>query len=805
MSIKNTTETDVVVKLILPIIKKLGFDEQIRGEVEYEKSIQIGRNKYVFPDIVINLEEIPAFVIEAKKPTESLDMYERQILSYGLLLKTPYCVLTNGVLLRIYETNSEKVIWEKSISEIPKSILGKEILLKKISKSIDSISEERIEEAKKTLLVFEGIKEFASILYKCEDIIRDIDGLTGADAFDEISKILFTKMYYEKKASKTGINEMTLSNIKERGVSYVKEFLFPTVIKNNKDIFIGDEKIELADESIEKITEHLENYTLIKTDIDVKGRAFEIFLGKTFTGGLGQFFTPRTIVTFAVKFANPELDFHNGEKEEPTLIIDPACGSGGFLIETFKELQEKIKTQPKSKYEDLFDRLSKDRIYGVDINPRLVRVAKMNMVLHGDGHGGIYKNSGLENVVETKYEKEKKIEHKKVEENKFHLIITNPPFGNKDTDKKILESYELGKKDGKLLKEQLREILFVERCIKLAKKGGEIAILLPDGILNNEQLNYVRDYIRKHTIIKASISLPDKAFKASGANAKTSLLFLKKKETEDEEQPPIFMAMAEEVGYERKTKQAKEIDENDLNDILKVYREFRASGKFDKIKSNYSLISIINDTPSCFIIGKDKLNDRIDAPYYYGKYIFDLGVETCFVGDFAKISRRTINPKSNPTKTINYVQFSNIDQRLGSVTGSMELTGEEAPSRAKLLTNDGDIVCARVKDSEQNIAIIPKELNECVVSTGFVVLKPIAPMTSEALYLLLRRQETLNQVRWKTTGTIMPAISDDEYLMIKIPKLNDIQIKEFTEKVKQIEKQREFIRKELKLLSEIKF
>lgn len=789
MRSSSSSETDVVVKFITPLIKKLGYSQRRLNEVRYEYAIAIGRNKYVYPDIVINIDHVPAIVIDAKNPTENLDSYERQIISYALLLKTPYAVITNGITLRVYDTYSEKIIWEKPIEKIP-TFLSKKNLAKKIRKTIDSINPERVQEAKKTLLVFEGIKEFASILYKCEDIIRDIDGLTGADAFDEISKLLFTKMYYEKKALKTGRNEFSSKEIKEHGgATYVKTYLFPQVVKETEDIFIGNEEIELEDQTIEKIAALLENYTLIETDIDVKGRAFEIFLGKTFTGGLGQFFTPRTIVKFAVDFADPEINSTLSDQECPYLVIDPACGSGGFLIEVFKNIARKIKSLPQNKQQALLERLSREQIYGTDINARLVRVAKMNMVLHGDGHGGIFKNSGLVKVDKIK----------DVYESGFDLVITNPPFGNKDKGK-ILEQFVLGKPHGKPLKEQLREILYVEQCIKLLKEGGELAILLPDGILNNSVLAYVREYIRKHTIIKAVISLPDRAFKASGANSKTSLLFLKKKTSVHEKQPPIFMGIAEYVGYETKTKEAKEIDANDLPLILQTYRDFKASKNHENLKNKKSILKIITDRPSCFLIGESNLSSRLDASYYYSRDIFELDVPSCKVSDCARLSRNIVNPKNNPGKAIKYIQFSNVEENLGSVTSHYQMLGEEAPSRARQYVNKGDVICAKVKDSEENVAIIPDELDGSIVSTGFIVLKPKPPMTSESLYVLLRLKSTLNQVRWKSSGTIMPAINDNEYLSIKIPKLPESKIQKITQEIKQIEKQRRYIRENLNTL-----
>ena len=725
-------------------------------------------------------------VIDGKAPTENIDLFERQIISYGLLLKTPYSVLSNGTTIRVYETQSEKITWEKPVSEIP-SFLSKENLIRKIGKTIETVTEERLEQARKTLLVFAGIEEFSSVLSKCEDIIRDVDGLTGADAFDEISKLLFAKMYFEKKYQ-SGSSPFSLEGIRNNGGAvYVKTYLFHQARDDNKDIFTGNEEIKLKDESIIKLVELLQDYTLIKTDVDVKGRAFEIFLGKTFTGGLGQFFTPRTIVRFTVQFADPEINSVIGERNNPYLVLDPACGSGGFLIEVFKAIQEKIAKQPEDRQDSLNKRLSTEQIYGTDINERLVRVAKMNMVLHGDGHGKIYQANGIDKVP-------------KIEEGMFDLVVTNPPFGNKDNGK-ILDQFELGKPNGKPIKEQLREILFIEKCLRFLKPGGELAILLPDGILNNNQLDYVREYIRENAIIKAVISLPDRAFKASGANSKTSLLFLKKKIIKEEKQLPIFMAIAEFVGYETKTKDARPIEQNDLPQILKIYREYKASKFFENLHGKDDALEILSTAPSSFLIGAEYVRDRIDATYYYAKYIFELKRESCLVKDVATPSKKMINPQNEANKTIRYIQYSNVDKTLGDVTSHMEMTGEDAPSRARLLVSKGEIIAAKVKDSEENVSIIPDEYDGAVVSSGFIVLKPIPPMTSEGLFYLLRLQSTYNQVRWKSSGTILPAISDDEYITIKIPKLTQHEIESLTREIKEINEQRALIKNKLKHLS----
>jgi type I restriction enzyme S subunit len=261
------------------------------------------------------------------------------------------------------------------------------------------------------------------------------------------------------------------------------------------------------------------------------------------------------------------------------------------------------------------------------------------------------------------------------------------------------------------------------------------------------------------------------------------------------------MAMAEEVGYERKTKDAKEIEANHLVQISTIYKDYKASKRFEHLTNDKKVIDILQETPACFIIGENNLSDRLDAPYYYAKYIFNVSEKQCKVTDVARLSKVLVNPSKEPLKEIRYVQFSNVEKELGSITCCQNLLGNEAPSRARLLVSKGDVICARVKDSEENVALIPDELNGIIVSTGFVVLKPIPPMTSEALYVLLRLKTTLNQVRWKSAGTIMPAITDNEYLTIKLPQLSKEQINKITSEIKAVESQRKFIRDKLKQLS----
>ncbi|HEY4478836.1 MAG TPA: N-6 DNA methylase [Candidatus Paceibacterota bacterium] len=788
-NVKVVTEEDVKLKIISPILVALGYSESIENEIEYERRIPIGRGKYVFPDIVVNIVGATAFVLDAKGPEENLDFYKDQVMAYGLLLRATYSVLCNGKELRVFDTKTGKTVWSKEVTEKPDFLSKKELSAKRHT-SIDSLTAEQEEQAKKTLLVFEGIKEFSTILYRCESIIRDRDGLTGADAFDELSMILFTKMYEERLAgqenrkSRFGIDEHT-------DARYIKKDLFERGRDANKDIFNGDESIKLKDESIKEITQLIQGYTLQETEVDVKGRAFEIFLGRTFTGKLGQFFTPRTIVDFMVSFVNPQR--LSSDKTSYT-VIDPSCGSGGFLIRVFMHVAKHIQETEKDnkKKQGLLNVLARDQIYGVDIDPRLVRIAKMNMVLHGDGHGGIYRNSGLEAH-----------RHEKLAAKKFDLVITNPPFGNKD-EGVILKQFELGEEYARgTPPAQLREILFVEECIKLLKDGGELAILLPDGVLNNSSTDYVRNYIKKHTIIQAVISLPDRAFKAAGANSKTSILFLRKRKSDGDRQGAVFMAVAEEVGYDRSTKEAEPIAQNDLPLILRLYREFLTTQHHRTIQDGLDGVHIIAEEPACFMIDSDLLEKRFDASYFYAKYVFKLDVPSVKIADIAYISEDRINPNNSPERVFKYIQFSHVEKRLGNIVSWDELSGEEVPSRGRLLLREGDVIAATVKDSEENVAIVPPALDGEIASTGFLVLRPKEGMTREALYVLLRLKTTFNQIRWMVSGTIQPAIKDEDYIEIVVPKLDLATIKNITKKITEVEKARQQIKYELDSIGEI--
>lgn len=432
-------------------------------------------------------------------------------------------------------------------------------------------------------------EELIKTLEKCHDTVWQGGKLNPSDAFDEVSKILFCKLQDEKKTAvsefykfQVGTHEES-SDIAERIHGIYKE-------GKEQDPNVFSENIKLEDDIIYKTVEHLQSININKTDLDSKGVAFERFMGDFFKGKMGQYFTPRNIVDFCVKM----LFIKQNER-----VLDPACGSGGFLLHAMDLIRKKAEEdyeEEKEIYSYWHDFASKN-LFGIEINEQIARVCKMNMIIHDDGHTNIISADSLDNI-----EKHTKINSQFKKEN-FDIILTNPPFGAKVliNEKKYLKDYQLGLNNGKERAAQSTEVLFIERCFEYLKEGGRMAIVLPDGILTNATLQYVRDFIMNNFKINAIVSIPQTAFSHYGAGVKCSLLFLTKS-TKNKEDDDIFMAQAEYVGYDAT---GREIEQNDLNEIFNNYKNFIE-------KKNFKL----ND--KCFLIkfNSIKSNKRIDAFYY---------------------------------------------------------------------------------------------------------------------------------------------------------------------------------------------
>lgn len=601
--LEATPEEIVRQKFIQYLVLSLGYNyNQMAQELQVTNS-QRGTGR-ASADIVIwksakakENNELASIVVECKSDNVTIqpaDYY--QGLNYATWVSADFFITHNSKETRCFQVYKEK---------IPKN-LGTE--LSRIPKADELLDDKKRKKLFQDEKVFEK-DEFAKLLHQCHNVIRNNDKLSPEAAFDEISKILFTKIVFERENRNSNNQDSIFSkeefqrlekeyeiNVRpylksdDAKTDYVQIIFRKTKEKYAKDaLFSDNDNIRIRKESFLSIVEKLQVYNLSKTSDDIKGIAFEKFLGTTFRGELGQFFTPRTIVEFMTDVLDPK----EGER-----ICDPCSGSGGFLINAFEyvrenikkdieEQKEKIKEQffddkylnasekEKEKIEVIVDsifkqlneelnldnqksrlhHLSHKCIFGTDANPRMARVSKMNMIMHGDGHGGVHHNDGLLDV-------------NGIFEERFDVILTNPPFGarvdkelkiteedsliskphyekwlekyanyekiinqrEKDIKdhKKIVDKYDVGKIS------TLTEIMFIERSIRLLRKGGRLAVVLPEDVLNTSNLQKARDYFEGRAKIILITSIPEDVFIASGATVKPSLVFLKRF-TEDEE------------------------------------------------------------------------------------------------------------------------------------------------------------------------------------------------------------------------------------------------------------------------------
>ncbi len=428
----------------------------------------------------------------------------------------------------------------------------------------------------------------------CHNHIYVNDGMQKQPAFFELLKVIFCKIEDERNIPKP-LEFYTTSEERSNpdGQLTVQKRIsqiFQRVKKRHGKIFDANDEIKLTPRSLAYIVSELQRYSLLNTNIDIKGKAYEEIVGANLRGDRGEFFTPRNVMKMVVEMINPRID----EK-----VLDSSCGTGGFLVQAMTHVIGQLEKDfsssmgiPRKDWDSDTIKVFQDRIsemaatsfFGFDINPDLVKATKMNMVMNNDGSGNILQTNSLlpphewTNEFRTRLAEALHIDSVGIRNYKtialFDVIVTNPPFGSKIPikDKNILEQFELAhiwendkktgtwKMTGRLQSSVPPEILFIERCTQFLVPGGRMGIVLPDSILGSPGLGYIREWlIRNHKII-ASVDLHVDTFQPRNGT-QTSVLFLQKKTAEQkatEERTGqmadynIFMAMVERVGHDKR-------------------------------------------------------------------------------------------------------------------------------------------------------------------------------------------------------------------------------------------------------------
>ncbi|MCZ2282421.1 MAG: N-6 DNA methylase [Bacteroidales bacterium] len=402
----------------------------------------------------------------------------------------------------------------------------------------------------------------------------------------QLINLIFCKIYDERFTEpndivtfRAGVDEEA-KDVKERILD-----LFDKVKRKYKEVLDDSDTITLDANSVAYVVGELQNYCLIEAERDIIADAFETFIGHALKGGQGQFFTPRNVVKMMVDILDPD---------DEDLIIDPACGSGGFLIEALRHVWRKLDAEGekyhwnKSNLQEEKMEVALNKIRGIDKDYFLSKVAKAYMAIIGDGKSGIFNEDSLE-----KPENWQDKTRLKIDMGKFSVLLTNPPFGSKipvrGEDK--LKQFEFGYKwkldketekwvkTEKLKEQEEPQVLFIERCLSFLKDGGRMAMVLPSGILGNEQEAYLRQYIQEKGNLFAIVELPFETF-SPNVTINTSVLFIQKGKSDKKN---IFISINEYCGHDKK---GRPTEKDDLPLVADFYKNKKSNENNFFIKSS---------------------------------------------------------------------------------------------------------------------------------------------------------------------------------------------------------------------------
>ena len=740
-------------------------------------------------------------VIDAKSPSEKLENFKDQCASYCLHLNgvnetVKYFILSNGFRTVVYDWKGKKEIQELTYEDFknksPKyhsfyQLLSFENLTSGNSIKADILCIRKINKE-------EAQKEFKA----CHKYIWNAEKMGVNAAFMEFIKLIFLKLdsdrkIHEKyrynegesilKVDKNDILfstywiEMHTSDMQKNPIkdiqfrSLMEELKKQIKMKKKKPLFDENETINLKAGTIKGIVSKLERMDLYGIDEDLNGRLFETFLNATMRGNdLGQYFTPRSIVKLGVALADIQVS-----KEHIDKVLDGSCGTGGFLIEAFAYMKNKILrignyTDKEKEY--LIDEvLSQKCIYGIDAakDPKLARIARINMYLHGDGGSNIYMGDGLSKTMkpdETDTE-EMQDEMESMQTNflpeSFDVVITNPPFSmslsvDNKQEKEILEDYEL-LSYGSLKKSLRTGVMFIERYEGLLKKGGKLITVLDNTILNSQDMEYVRDYIRERFNIKAVISLHGDAFQQSKARVKTSLLYLEKKKC-DENQADAFMTFSTKLGVDDMpittpqsiiNKARKEANE-EIKRILNDYHDFERGAN------------------SIWRVHSERLQGRLDVKFcipFKGRFIqkwHEEGFGTRKLSELFDEYTDLINPKKDFNSdifkilTIKYNGSSSIDE---------ERFGEDIDGKGYIVKK-GHLVMSKYNAYYGAIGCISEE-EGAFASKSYIVLQPHSIIDGIYAWAVLRSTEIRADLLDSAVGMGRSPISWEGIKDVEIP------------------------------------
>lgn len=795
------SEAEVETRLLAPLFEHLGYPPTSVTPKKQLAPLIVrsgARKTTVEADfLLIGSTGTARVVVEAKDPTKSVQDAWGQAASYALSYnaekpvqeRIKWLLISNGHITSLHQHDSSTPTVTLELSDFASGSPPWATLKSYIKfKTAADVPEGRLR--------FEIIPphKLNDLFNRCHDLIWKKEKLNPTDAFFEFCKFIFLKIREDKERENPDSSTpdatlpMTvawLDSMKATSKHPVRDILFiklrdsleTQVTQGKKRIFDQNETLKLSAATCRELIKQFETVNLSSIDEDLNGRMFEVFLNAAIRGpALGQYFTPRPLVDFMTRLALA----NQRDPNDPPKVIDACCGTAGFLIEVMAYMTSSIRQDKRLNNSDearLTKLIKNERLFGVEANERVARIARINMYLHGDGGSHIFWGDGLDSDAQPAEDmsREREVEVREhvraIEPATFDLVLTNPPFSmsyradNAD-EERILRQLTIAGQS----KSAKSNLLFLQRYHDLLKPGGEILIVLDDTVLNGSTHKTVREWILKSFVVIGLHSMPFNAFFKAKANIKTSVLHMRKKRDASDAQGHVFMSISNNIGHDNALRDT--LERNNLTDILNAYFEWRRTGRLDTIvRQNQDIFENLECPEQIFLVPPKQFStDRID-PFAYApelqetyKTIRGLVKQKKIVeahgSDFELRHKITSMEKSALRKSgqrLKYIEIGDVT-RYGLITRYIEGGIEELPSRGQYQVAAGDILMAINNSSRGTVVMVPKQFDGAICTSGFLVIKPKSEQEGHLLWYSLRSEYCRKQIYYLAQTASQPEL-----------------------------------------------
>lgn len=822
-SSKITSEAEVETRLLAPLFNDLGYPVDHVVPKKHVKALKThdGRKTSMkeVDFLLLDNNKNARVIVEAKEPSTSILDAWGQAASYALSYnrdkkldtqKIKWLLISNGHFTGLFPHDSETPIVTLQLSDFASGTPPYVTLRSYVKYGA-------VTNKPKTVLPFDSLppRKLNDLFAESHNLVWKKEKLAPADAFFEFCKFIFIKIQEDKKREALPANTETyeiplteawLKIQSNTSTHPVRDILFKNlhteledaIIKHNKKrIFEKDETLKLSASTCLDLVKKFQTVNLSSIDEDLNGRMFEVFLAASIRGkDLGQFFTPRTVVDFMTRIALRNVDIKN-----PPKVLDACCGTAGFLIEVMAYLTGRLRNDTRltsKERETIHKKICEECLYGIEANERVARIARINMYLHGDGGSHIFHGDGLDiEPLETKdMSSEKKQEvsefKTKIENETFDLILTNPPFSmnyssSNEDEKRILAQHELTINSSTAKS----SVLFLNRYYELLKKGGELLIVLDDTVINGKTFEDIRAWITEKFIVLGVHSLPFNAFFKAKANIKTSILHLRKKTEEAEEQCNVFMSIANNIGHDNSLRDTP--FRNNLTETLIAYLEWQRTGNICELtRDNYDTTENLECPQQYWLVPGNKLTtERFDSFFYcpdlHNTYNEIRNAKKKGEIDIIKgssLKRRKKLTHTQKTKLresdedFKYIEIGDVT-KYGLITKYIKSKFEDLPTRGEYQIHTGDILLALNNSSRGTVVLVPPEFDNAICTSGFLVIVPDNKEHGLLLWYALRSEICRKQIYYLAQTASQPELKLDcwdAYFEIPIPVNEDYKI-----------------------------